>query len=165
MLTNVGVGAGGGRVSAGSAESDGTMIDGGTPLGAGTAALSPGRDGNEDFAVTTGFGVRGRQSTTDDVGVVEVAFGGAAPIPSAPAGAVAGAGAGAGVPTVQPAVTANGSPRATTLRKRDRGESRTSQSPDGAPEKLRRTGIRPELTCPRLLDQPMPRRVLSIGSH
>jgi hypothetical protein len=163
-LTKVGVGAGG-TVSGGSAEPDGTMIDGGAPLGARTATLSPGRDGNADCTVATGFGVRGRQSTTDDVGVVEVAFGGAAPIPPAPAGSVAGAGAGAGVPTVQPAVTAKGSPRATTLKKMDRGESRTFQSPDGAPEKLRRTGIRPELTARGLLDQPRPRRVLSIGSH
>jgi hypothetical protein len=130
MLTKVGVGAGGGgRVSAGSAGPDGTMTDG-VPAGACTATLSPGTAGDDDF---TGSVARGRQSTTDEVGAV-VAFGGAAPIPPAPAGALAGAGAGAGVPACQPAVTANGRPRATTLKKMDLGENRTSTSPVERPK-------------------------------
>ena len=140
----MGVGAGGGD-SVGSAEPDATMTDGVAPLG-GTDALPPGSDGDGDSSITAGSGARGRQSTTDDV-VGVVAFGGAVPMPPAPPGALAGAGAGAGVPAVQPAVTANGSPRATTPKKVDLGENRTSSSPDRAPEKLRRTGIGRELAA------------------
>jgi hypothetical protein len=107
-------------VPVGSGEPDVTMTDGATPVG----AVLVGGPGDDDSTVT-GSGRRGDQSTTDDVTVV-VARGGAVPIPSAPPGALTGDGTGAGVPSVQPALTANGRPRATTPKKMDLGDNRTS---------------------------------------
>ena len=165
MTTEVGVGTGGssGGSSVGPGEPDGTMTVGGALLGGVLTAGDTGRPGSAD-STDTGFGGRGDQSTTDVVAGV-VAFGGAAPMPPAPPGALTGGGAGAGVPRVQPTVTAKGRPRATTLRKVDLGVNRTSSSPDPAPEKLRRRRIRAQGPAVRPLDQPTAGPVLSIGSH
>lgn len=113
----VGVGTGG-SVSVGTGDPE-SAADG-------TAALVTTLTGAPatDDATATGLGPRGDQSTIDsDSGVV--AFGGAAPIPPAPSGALTGGGAGDGVPSVQPTVTANGRPKATMPKKIDLGESRT----------------------------------------
>lgn len=158
MRIEVGVGTGGNSVRVGSGDVDGTAADGGAPLGAAPGAVVRGRAGSADCTATaTGFGGRAGASRTVDVaGVVTLA--GAAPIPPAPPGALTGGGAGAGVPMVQPTVTANGRPRATTLKKIDLGEYRTSSSPDPAPEKLRRSGIHPEdRAVDRLIDRGLSR--------
>jgi hypothetical protein len=159
----VGVGTGGSSVRVGSGEPDVTMTDGGTALGAVLAADTTGEPGSGD-STATGLGGRGDQSSTGEV-VAVVAFGGAAPIPPAPPGALTGGGAGDGVPRVQPTVTANGRPRATTLKKMDLGEYRTFSTPDQRPEKLRRSRIRPEPAPGERLDQRLSGPVLSIGSH
>jgi hypothetical protein len=121
-MIEVGVGTGGSSVRVGSGEPDVTMTDGTEPLG---AVLAMGAPGSDD-STATGLGGRGDQSSTDEVaGVVTRA--GAAPSPPAPPGALTGGGTGAGAPRVQPATTAKGSPRATTLKKMDLGENRTSE--------------------------------------
>jgi hypothetical protein len=115
----VGVGTGGSvNVSVGNGDLE-TTADG-------TAVLATTLTGGPatDDSTATGSGAGGDQSTMDsDAGVV--AFGGGAPIPPAPPGALTGGGAGDGVPSVQPMVTANGRPNATTPKKTDLGESRT----------------------------------------
>jgi hypothetical protein len=125
VTIDVGVGTGGSSVRVGSGEPDGTMTVGAAPLGTALVLGAPGSPGNDD-STATGLGACGDQSTTDEVAVAVARGAGAAPIPPAPPGALTGGGAGAGVPRVQPTVTANGSPKATTLRKMDLGENRTS---------------------------------------
>ena len=135
-LTEVGVGTGGCSEPLGSGEPDGTMIDGARSLG---AVLADG-PGNDDSTVT-GSGRRGVPSTTDAVAAV-VAFGGAAPIPPAPPGALTTTGGpGNGVPSAQPTLTANGRPTTTTPKKMDLGENRTPLLPQPVSEKLRASGI------------------------
>ena len=118
-MIEVGVGTGGSvSVSVGSGDSE-TTADG-------TAALATALTGvpATDDCTGTGLDARGDQSTMDsDPGVV--AFGGAAPIPPAPPGALIGGAAGDGVPSIQPMVAANGRPNATMPKKTDLGESRT----------------------------------------
>jgi hypothetical protein len=157
----VGVGTGGNRVSVGSGEPDVTMTAGVEALG---AVLAAGRAGSED-STATGSGGRGDQSSTGEVVAVVGFGGGAAPIPPAPPGALTGGGAGGGVPRVQPTVTANGRPRATTLKKMDLGEYRTSSTPDQRPEKLRRSRIRPNYRSGGQLDRRRSGPLMSIGSH
>ena len=167
VMIEVGVGTGGSSVRAGSGSPEPAMADGGAALGAVPGLVAPGRPGSDDSTATgtaMGFGGLGDPSRTEEVAGAAT-FAGAAPIPPSPPGALTGGGAGAGVPTVQPTVTANGRPRATTLKKIDLGEYRTSSSPDQAPEKLRRNRIRPELPAHRPLDRPHAVPVLSIGSH
>jgi hypothetical protein len=141
VTTEVGVGTGGSRVRDGSGEPEVTMTGGTTPLGAALAA-APGRPGGDDSA-GTGSGGLGGQSAVDEVAAV-VAFAGAAPIPPIPPGALTEGGAGDGVPSVQPTVTANGRPRATTLRKMDLGENRTSHHRIERPKSYGVVGFTPK---------------------
>jgi hypothetical protein len=143
--TEVGVGTGGssGGWDTGG-EPDGTMTGGTAPLGDGLTAAAP--DGAANGARTaTCRGARGEKSTTDEVAVVTTALGGAAPIPPAPPGALTAGGVRAGVPAVQPTVTANGSPRATTLRKMDLGENRTHLHRIGRPKSYGVPGFLPSI--------------------
>jgi hypothetical protein len=141
----VGVGTGGSvRLGSGVSEMNGSGAGGAVVAAGAAVVVGPGTTGADDRA---GDGVGEAAVGVFRVGTVVAAGGlvGAVPIPPAPAPAPAPVTAGApttatgwaGRASVQPSVTANGSPKATSPTKTDLGDNCTPVQPVRGWEKLR----------------------------
>jgi hypothetical protein len=174
-VISVGVGTGG-NVSGGNGETTADDV--------GAAGVAKGADGIAALDVAGADGVTAPDGDSDGpadgvayrtglTGVAVAARAGAAPMLPAPPGWPVATGRFAGVASVQPIVTASGSPKATSPKKMDLGDNCTLRTPVRRPERLRLRGRYAAAPGPAEVgrnegrngvDQCRTRRVLSDGS-